>query len=726
MGPPPALIVIMMVVLVLFVGPSFAQTQPRYDHDSPLGNRKGLGKEDDTYDKYVGSRTLEARRVKRNSKGRPIVDQSISNNTVTLEMDEEVIGMDGNRRRLQTVYPSILDTIDYSNELDIFYDPPNNTFSESALGVFVRANKPDAKIYYEFEDVLTQFVSDPTLDSAYTTWDSPYIHLNTPFGATRNRSINLCIVWFDSSIQSLVRSPMVALRYTVEANDRPQSFGFLVPGVETDGYFVKFVLEMKAAARAQVAGGQEFADFYTDLGVGTYQNQVIPMRLLDLHSDLGGFEGGFSVNCTDRLHHYGILVPYHNGNKFVGQVVRVNLQKFTNGNECMQNYRREYLDANGTTVVEGTYEDVDNDGNRVIINTPPDAIDACVVILDLTSVHPNARGFRRGFHQFPYAYLSPGEFNIPVRCDVCDFGLHSTKILDLGTVDKRYGGYSGGFVDNLWSCFNPFRSFTGPFGGIRSQEKVDQGHLRPYFHAEVLCIHDDGWNGVGNLIDNMRSFDLGNVDVELRGFSEALRMGRFAYLSPFSSQSHVYAGKVVRIFLGAVDIGETLDYLESSGGKIRDIVDVLDLKLSNPDNCGFSGLFKNGKYVYLVPFRNKEELYNGQRGHGNVIRIDANNFYPSGVSVLSLETVTRSQIPSFADEDLRGFSGGFASGKYGVTVPFYNAVFSGKLSRFNAIVDDMDGNVQELNLIQDRDYPNVFKGFRGGFVSLWQGYFDGQ
>ena len=83
-----------------------------------------------------------------------------------------------------------------------------------------------------------------------------------------------------------------------------------------------------------------------------------------------------------------------------------------------------------------------------------------------------------------------------------------------------------------------------------------------------------------------------------------------------------------------------------------------------------------------------------------------------------------SQIPSFADEDLRGFSGGFASGKYGLIVPFYNAVFSGKVARFIAITDDMTGNVQELNLIVDRDNPGLYKGFRGGFVSLWQGFYD--
>eukprot|EP00605_Chrysophyceae_sp_TOSAG23-4_P002863 GSChrysophyteH1.ASY1.ANO1.3153.1 assembled CDS len=467
-----------LLVFTIVCGWCLAQTGPVFDVDSPLGNRKGFSRNDQNFQDFVGSTSMEARRVKRNSKGSRILEHHQHNNSVTLESEDATI--DG-RRRLQTVWPSILETLDLSSELEIFYDPPNNTFSECALGVFVRANKEDAKIYYEFEDVYTKIVADPTLDSAFLTFDSPYVHLNTPFGASRNRAVNLVIVWFNPMLQSLVRSPLLALRYVVEANARPESFGFLVPGVESSSYFLKFVIEMKAAARAQVAGGQEFADFYTELGVGTYQNQIIPMHLLDLHEDLNGFEGGFSVNCSSRVKHYGILVPFHNGHKFVGQVVRVDLKNFTHGPTCMSWYRREYLDGDGNIVVEG----------------PADQDNACVHILDLTTLHPNARGFRRGFHQFPYAYLSPGEFNVPVRCDVCDFGLHSTKVIDLGLIDERYGGYSGGFVDYLWSCFNPFRTFTGPFGGIRSQEPVDQGHLKPYFHAEMICIHADAWEGRG-------------------------------------------------------------------------------------------------------------------------------------------------------------------------------------------------------------------------------------
>ena len=127
-------------------------------------------------------------------------------------------------------------------------------------------------------------------------------------------------MWSDGD--ETFRSEQHTLYYIIEANARPNAYGFLVPGVESSGYFLKFVIEQKAAARAQVAGGQEFADFYTDLGVGTYEGQIIPMRLPDLMPDLTGFEGGYSVNCTNGKH-YGILVP---GSMFTGVVARVDLQ----------------------------------------------------------------------------------------------------------------------------------------------------------------------------------------------------------------------------------------------------------------------------------------------------------------------------------------------------------------------------------------------------------------
>jgi hypothetical protein len=53
-------------------------------------------------------------------------------------------------------------------------------------------------------------------------------------------------------------------------------------------------------------------------------------------------------------------------------------------------------------------------------------------------------------------------------------------------------------------------------------------------------------------------------------------------------------------------------------------------------------------------------------------------------------------------------------------VPFFNADFDGKIARF-LTHGDLTANLQELDLMIDRAKPKIFKGYRGGFASLWQG-----
>ena len=68
------------------------------------------------------------------------------------------------------------------------------------------------------------------------------------------------------------------------------------------------------------------------------------------------------------------------------------------------------------------------------------------------------------------------------------------------------------------------------------------------------------------------------------------------------------------------------------------------------------------------------------------------------------------------------------AGLYGVLVPFFNSIFSGKIARFQTEIGpnfipigDMSADVQELNIVVDRERPNTYRGFRGGFVSMWPG-----
>jgi len=57
-----------------------------------------------------------------------------------------------------------------------------------------------------------------------------------------------------------------------------------------------------------------------------------------------------------------------------------------------------------------------------------------------------------------------------------------------------------------------------------------------------------------------------------------------------------------------------------------------------------------------------------------------------------------------------------------VLVPFFNADFHGIVARVKTMANQTLGdNLQELDLMQDRARENVYRGYRGGFVSLWQG-----
>lgn len=193
---------------------------------------------------------------------------------------------------LTTPIVDIEPPIPVSPSLTLIIDPPSGFFSPSALGVYIRASLPGAKIYYEVDSAV------PTYNSPYLTRDTPYIQLNTPFGYGRQRNITVVAINVDGYGET--RSEQYRLSYYVEGSSRPSAFGFLVPGVESGGIFIGVGIEMNATARSQstgsnaAIGGQEFADFFAHLGSGPYNNQVRPLPLRDIDPTLTGFEGGFA------------------------------------------------------------------------------------------------------------------------------------------------------------------------------------------------------------------------------------------------------------------------------------------------------------------------------------------------------------------------------------------------------------------------------------------------
>lgn len=209
---------------------------------------------------------------------------------------------------------AIIDSIEESPTLSIIYDPPNNHMEPSAISVFARGSDPTSVIYYELDkDGIT--CNDPTTSSTMITYSTPYIELKTLFKGKRNRILKLIAVILNDNGIPVYRSQQYELNYIVEGGDRPESYGFLVPGIESNGYFLRFRIQVPATARAQSASGQEFADFFSNLGYGTYKSdpdqtdypQIKALNLVDIDPDLQGFEGGFAGMIIHRVYVFFLL-----------------------------------------------------------------------------------------------------------------------------------------------------------------------------------------------------------------------------------------------------------------------------------------------------------------------------------------------------------------------------------------------------------------------------------
>ena len=204
------------------------------------------------------------------------------------------------------------------------------------------------------------------------------------------------------------------------------SYGYFIPSLPSEGTFLRIALELPILPRAQISIGQEYSDFYTPLGIGAYEGQITALPLLDIDKDLSGFEGGFTASVpktSTTFYRYGYLIPYYNGKKFFGKVIRINLHLLShNITTCIKSTRIEYYDKI----------------NNKIVTNGINSRDACVVILDLESLHPKAVGFRKGFTgKYPYGYLSPGEYSIAVRLNLELFSIQSTNIIELSKVDIK-------------------------------------------------------------------------------------------------------------------------------------------------------------------------------------------------------------------------------------------------------------------------------------------------
>ncbi|KAL3668132.1 hypothetical protein V7S43_006995 [Phytophthora oleae] len=480
----------------------------------------------------------------------------------------------------------------------------------------------------------------------------------------------------------------------------PSEFLYLVPYFNGDfhGLVTRIELDLKGKKRPRPARFLEFSDYETPNGIGPYDNQVTVIDLAVLDSTFKGFRGGFTAFSKATFVNETYLVPAADDQHYQTTAWRVVLKAqytasathsgFGTPAEVEQDVEYLYLvpHYNGIAYASKIL--------RVLALTFS-SVTPIVEKLDLSTVDSSLKGFGSAFTYGSYGYLIPREnenglFGKLVRFRVDNFATSSVQVLDLAAINPRYVGFSNAITYGKNAYLVPFRR------PLQGDELTTNLREFPVSNSGLVVRVDLSTFLVSG------SLDLATIHPDLCGFSGAVTVANFAYFVPYmrvkqpdSEEVNPYSGLVARVDL-------------------RDFTSVqyLDLTLVNNNLRGFKKGFAYRHYVFLVPHRSRFFDRKGSTQSGKVARIDTTNFSPSGVSFLDLATALRSQVPDFADSQLRGFNGGVVSGKYGFFVPYFNgATFSGKVCRIN--LDKFD-EVQTLDLAQ---LDSKLRGFSDGILS---------
>jgi len=213
-----------------------------------------------------------------------------------------------------------------------------------------------------------------------------------------------------------------------------------------------------------------------------------------------------------------------------------------------------------------------------------------------------------------------------VRIDIQNFTTSGVTIVNVESVNAAYKGFNSGFIDGRYAYLVP------------NSNGVQHGN---FVRVDLQNFTTSGVSGI----------DLSAVNVAYKGFASGFTDGRYGYLVPnFNTAQH---GILVRVDLQNFTLlGVTSVNVEAVNGAYK----------------GFQGGFTDGRYGYLVP------NFNGSAYHGNVVRVDLQNFTTSGVTNIDVAAINAA---------FKGFQGGFTDGRYAYLVPFYNGAYSGNVVRID-------------------------------------------
>jgi hypothetical protein len=289
-----------------------------------------------------------------------------------------------------------------------------------------------------------------------------------------------------------------------------------------------------------------------------------------------------------------------------------------------------------------------------------------------------------------FMYLAPNFKGKVARINLKSFSMDAVSSLDLPTAAKASGltGFSGAFA----------MRFQGSAFFVPS-------HDGGVYSGKIVRVSLEDFSTVTLL-------DLETISPALKGFSggtAATLFGKeWGYLSPeYGEPPYTATGQLVRIDLAEFPKPES--------------VKVMDMRAVDPELQGFSGIFANPPFVFVIPSYNKDY-------YGKFVRISmlkcAENFEVSCAINEDLR-MDALEVRNLRDVDgrLRGFSGGFFSATLnaGILAPFYNG------THYHGLVPKVDLSAvafteASVEMIDVSEHDPACVGFRGGFESGGLGY----
>ncbi|CAM9150627.1 unnamed protein product, partial [Scytosiphon promiscuus] len=313
---------------------------------------------------------------------------------------------------------------------------------------------------------------------------------------------------------------------------------YFVPHFTRSGYsgdVVQVELHTNALGSVRLHGVvTDFADFYSEGGMGPYDGQVVTSDLASQgNEELAGFWGGFSGDVD------GELIEEM-------QAEKPHLLADPSPNFLCHQIRLDNFGGANDTRFCGS------DG--VLASNA-----SCTFnVLGLEDVDPDLRGFSGGFLYASKAYFVPshngrGAGAKFVRVDASNFSSSSVEVLDLHTVDHEVGGFLGGFAWEGHGYLVPCRSFQGPVGGVNTNLSVDGfswSSLQPAYSGKLVRVDLADFSSSG-----VQVLDLTEVDPDLRGFAGGFAAGHWGFLVPYKNKEAdgEFFGKMVRFDLRTFD-----------------------------------------------------------------------------------------------------------------------------------------------------------------------------